>query len=147
MKRMNIGKILGGLVLSSLALSPAAAAPQVTKTTPQSQQVNYPLSGPDLFRAHCAPCHGSDAKGTGPVAPALKIKVPDLTTLEKNNRGQFPLDRLRKTITGDQVMASHGSRDMPIWGPIFAQYEKDLREGTNIRVENVLKYLQSIQQK
>jgi len=36
---------------------------------------------------------------------------------------------------------------MPIWGPIFVQYEKDLREGTNIRVENVLKYPQSIQQK
>ena len=147
MKIMNIGMILGSLVLSSLTLPPASAAPQATKTTPQSQQVNYPLSGPDLYRAHCAPCHGSDAKGTGPVAPALKMKVPDLTTLERNNGGQFPLDRVRKTITGELIMASHGSRDMPIWGPIFAQYEKDLREPTNIRVENLLKYLESIQQK
>jgi len=140
------GKILGVLVIS-LALTPAGAAPQATKTTTQSQQVNYPVSGADLYRFHCAPCHGSDGKGNGPVAPALKVKVPDLTTLEKNNRGQFPLDRVRRTILGDQVMASHGSRDMPVWGPIFALYEKDLREATNIRIENVLKYLQSIQQK
>jgi mono/diheme cytochrome c family protein len=147
MKIANIGKILGVLVMSSLALTPAGAAQQAAKRPPQSQQVNYPLSGPDLYRFHCAPCHGSDGKGYGPVAPALKVKVPDLTTLEKNNRGQFPLDRVRRAILGDQVMASHGSRDMPVWGPIFALYEKDLGEATNIRIENVLKHLQSIQQK
>jgi mono/diheme cytochrome c family protein len=146
---MNIrdrGRIWGVLALT-LILTPAGAAPQTTRSSPQAQQVNYPLSGSDLYRGHCAPCHGSDAKGTGPVAPALKIKVPDLTALEKNNRGQFPLDRVRRTIMSDQLMASHGSRDMPVWGPIFAVYEKDLREPANIRIENILKYLQSIQQK
>ncbi len=147
MKMTNIGKILGVLVMSSLTLTPTGAVPQAAKTTPQSEPVDYPVSGSDLYRFHCAPCHGSDAKGSGPVAPALKMKVPDLTMLKKNNQGQFPLDRVRRTILGDQVVASHGSRDMPIWGPIFALYEKDLREPTNIRIENVLKYLESIQQK
>jgi len=87
----------------------------------------------------------SDAKGNGPVAPALKVKVPDLAILARNNRGQFPSDRLRRIIMGDEVMASHGSRDMPVWGPIFHQIEADQDFG-NVRLQNLIKYLESIQQ-
>ena len=79
--------------------------------------------GPELFRAHCAACHGSDAKGGGPMALALKAKVPDLTVLAKKNGGQFPSARVSHTIIGDEVVMSHGSREMPIGGPIFHQVE------------------------
>ena len=54
------------------------------------------MEGKDLFRAYCASCHGMDAKGNGPVAPALKAPVPDLTTLAKRNRGVFPVNRWKK---------------------------------------------------
>ncbi len=100
--------------------------------------------GPDLFRAYCASCHGLDGKGDGPAASALKAKVPNLTLLAKNNGGTFPTARARRTITGEDVMASHGSREMPIWGPIFHQVEEDIDRG-NVRIENLLEYLQSIQ--
>ena len=45
---------------------------------------------------------------------------------------------------GDEVLAAHGSREMPIWGPIFHQIEADVDRG-NVRLENLVKYLESIQ--
>jgi mono/diheme cytochrome c family protein len=111
---------------------------------PQFQQLIRSVDGRDLFRAYCASCHGLDGKGHGPAATALKTRVADLTVLAKNNRGQFPSSRVRRTITGEEVFASHGSREMPIWGPIFHQVESDLDRG-NVRVENLVKYIESIQ--
>ncbi len=110
----------------------------------QFQQLIRSVAGPDLFHAYCASCHGSDAKGHGPAAAALKTKVPDLTALARNNKGRFPEAIVRKTIMGDEVLAAHGSREMPIWGPIFHQIEADVDRG-NVRLENLVKYLESIQ--
>ena len=128
------------------ALLAGAARPAQEERVAQSQPENliYSLKGPELFQAYCATCHGSNGKGDGPVAPALKAKVPDLTLLSKKNVGQFPSARVRRTIAGDEVVASHGSREMPIWGPIFHQIEEDQDFG-NVRLENLVKYLQSIQ--
>ena len=97
-----------------------------------------------MFRAYCASCHGIDAKGTGPAAPALKARVPDLTLLSVRNLGRFPAAHVREVIVGEQVVAAHGSREMPIWGPIFHQVEGDQDWG-NVRLENLVKYLASIQ--
>jgi mono/diheme cytochrome c family protein len=139
--------LLLGAVLIYPALASAGAAPQTQPANrKQLDQLIYSIKGPDLYNAHCAPCHGSDGKGNGPMVPVLKIKVPDLTVLAKNNSGQFPTANVRKTITGQDVLLSHGSRDMPIWGPIFHQIEDD-RDFGNVRVENLVKYLESIQQK
>jgi mono/diheme cytochrome c family protein len=133
------------VALASVVLSGAGGQ---TQTTPNAEEQLPPLirsiRGPDLFRAYCASCHGLDAKGAGPVAPSLKAKVPDLTLLESNNRGQIPTVRVRQIIMGDEVMAAHGSREMPIWGPIFHQVEGDMDWG-NVRLENLVKYLESIQ--
>lgn len=110
----------------------------------QSKPLIRSIEGPDLFQAYCAPCHGVDGRGAGPAAPALKTKVPDLTLLTRKNRGQFPVARIRETILGEQVVVAHGSREMPIWGPIFHQVEGDMDWG-NVRLENLVKYLESIQ--
>lgn len=114
------------------------------QTDKQYQQLIRSLDGPDLFHAYCASCHGLDAKGHGPAAIALKTPVPDLTHLASNSGGKFPDARVRKTIMGDDVIASHGSREMPVWGPIFHQVEEDVDRG-NVRLENLVKYLESIQ--
>jgi mono/diheme cytochrome c family protein len=115
--KMLLGFALTSFLLASLGATPQTAPKTQQKTKDQLEQLIYSLKGPDLFRAHCAACHGSGAKGDGPLASALKAKVPDLTLLAKNNGGQFPSARVRKTITGDDVLASHGSREMPIWVP------------------------------
>ncbi len=102
------------------------------------------VEGVDLYRAYCASCHGKDGKGNGPVAQALKATVPDLTVIAKNNGGKFPVARVRRIITGEGIIASHGSREMPVWGPIFSQVEEDVDRGP-VRLENLVKYLESIQ--
>jgi mono/diheme cytochrome c family protein len=149
---LNTGsKILQSFALTWLAVASFGATPQTAPKTQETtkerlEQLIYSVKGPDLFRAHCAPCHGLDAKGGGPTASALKTKVPDLTVLATNNGGQFPSVRVRRTIMGDDVSMSHGSREMPIWGPIFHQVEADQDFG-NVRLQNLIKYLESIQRK
>lgn len=132
-------------VILFLAFSAIAARAQ-TKEAPSEapQSLIYSLKGPDLYRAYCATCHGLTGRGDGPTAPALKAKVPDLTQLARNNGGAFPSARVREMISGDQVLLSHGSREMPIWGPIFHQVEED-RDFGAVRIENLLKYVESIQ--
>jgi mono/diheme cytochrome c family protein len=124
------------------------AAGKQSQTAPNSGEQSTPLirsvKGPDLFRAYCASCHGLDTKGAGPAASALKAKLPDLTLLSRKNQGRFPAARARAVITGEQVVAAHGSREMPIWGPIFHQVEADEDWG-NVRLDNLMKYLESIQ--
>lgn len=71
------------------------------------------------FEFSCASCHGIDGKGDGPVAGSLKAKPADLTVLAKKNGGVFPFDSIFKIIDGREAVASHGTREMPIWGYRF----------------------------
>jgi len=111
------------------------------------ERLIYSVKGPDLYRAHCSACHGPEGKGDGPLASALKTKPADLTALSGNNGGRFPVERVRKFISGDEpTLSSHGSREMPVWGPIFHQIEDDQDLG-NVRLQNLIKYLTTIQRK
>lgn len=145
-------KIRAWLAIVCVAASSSLFGREVaaqTKRSPRKQyeELIYSVKGPDLFRAHCAACHGSGGKGNGPVGASLKTKPADLTLLTKNNGGQFPAERVRKFISGDDPsLPSHGSREMPIWGPIFHQVEEDQDFG-NVRLRNLIEYLESIQQK
>jgi mono/diheme cytochrome c family protein len=144
--RTGCGLVLG-LALACFAFLGSAARTQ-TKSQAQKdyERLIYSVKGPDLYRAHCAACHGLDGKGGGPAAPSLKVKPPDLTLLAKSSGGKFPEARIRKVISGDEPsLLSHGSREMPIWGPIFHQIEADQDFG-NVRLQNLIKYLESIQQ-
>jgi mono/diheme cytochrome c family protein len=132
------------IALGGVAFTTAGKQTQTAQDSEQQfARLIRPIEGPELFRAYCAPCHGLDAKGAGPAASALKAKVPDLTLLAKNNRGQFPAARVRQTIGDDNIVAAHGSREMPMWGPVF-HFEFGMDWG-NIRLENLVKYLESIQ--
>ncbi|MGB7772065.1 MAG: hypothetical protein WBL43_09525 [Pseudolabrys sp.] len=65
----------------------------------------------------CAPCHGADGKGKGPLsANKLKTKPADLTALAKKNNGVFPVSAVYEAIDGRNAIESHGAREMPIWG-------------------------------
>jgi len=134
-------------VLSSVVLSGVRGAQSFRQEEQQgSEHLVLPVRGADLFHSYCAACHGIDGRGHGPAAAALKSPVPDLTTIASRNRGVFPRERIRTQIAGEDRPAIHGTREMPIWGPIFRQIENDTDYG-RVRLENVLLYLESIQSK
>lgn len=112
-------------------------------------------NGRELFARFCASCHGPAGFGDGPVAPALKVLVPDLTRLQQRHGGQFPAERVHKIIDGRELFAVHGSRYMPVWGhelwsaPGQAGSESEsARRGDEVAVviDRLVEYLRSIQQ-
>jgi hypothetical protein len=99
--------------------------------------------GRKLFMQYCATCHGHDAKGNGPSARALKKAPADLTKIQKVD-GKFPSMKVQRTISGDDMLESHGSRDMPIWGTVL---RRNVGPGfATMQIYNLTKYLESIQQ-
>ncbi len=138
------------MVFAATALSIAicalslVAAPSQNKT--ESPTV-IEVEGGEIFGNHCAVCHGKDGRGRGPATIALKDTVPDLTQIARRNGGVFPASRVKAVIDGTgEERAAHGTRDMPIWGPLFHNFEWDQDLG-EVRLENVTNYLRSIQQK
>jgi mono/diheme cytochrome c family protein len=120
---------------------------QGQQTTPAPGARLIPsLTGKDLYSAYCASCHGVSGRGDGPMATHLKHKPADLTAIAANHGGIFPKDDVRRFITGEKVTGSHGSRQMPVWGPIFSQVEIDTDYG-KVRLENLVNYIQSMQGK
>jgi len=102
--------------------------------------------GGELYRAYCAVCHGKDAKGGGPAAGALKTSPTDLTQLGKSHEGKFPLGTVRQMLGGGASTPAHGSEEMPIWGPVFRAMSPD-QNIAKLRVDNLVRYLESIQEK
>ncbi len=128
------------------AISANAAASAQTATTDRGQQE---------YKARCSICHGLDAKGDGVFGQALKVAPPDLTVLARNNGGIFPAERISGVIDGRVEIASHGPRDMPIWGARYAVDaakrfpELPYAQETYVRarVLQLVEYLSRIQQK
>jgi cytochrome c553 len=130
--------------LVAVATVTAAGAQRSTADTTPSL-LKPSLSGMENFAWYCAPCHGHDGKGRGPVAGALTTLPSDLTTLSARNKGVFPAARVRAFITsGDNAVPAHGSRTMPVWGPTFRAFDSsDTRVA--VRIANLVTYLESIQ--
>jgi mono/diheme cytochrome c family protein len=139
-------KIPVHVLLGVFSLNAAVWAQGSTNHSPQNDiKLIDSIQGPALFRTYCASCHGLDAKGNGPMAPLLKVRPGDLTRIAIRNRGLFPMQQVQKIISGEeQPNSGHGSREMPVWGPIFSQVTRDVDLG-RVRVDNLSRYLRDIQ--
>lgn len=130
------------LVLGSLVVASAVHA----QDKPRVEQVPIPrispIEGKEMFDAYCTPCHGKTGRGDGPAGAALKRAPADLTTLASRNGGQFPETRVRRYIEGLDEVAAHGTRDMPIWGPLFRRLSPDTAA---LRVQSLASHLKSMQ--
>ena len=106
-----------------------------------------PASGPEMYKAYCAVCHGMTGKGNGPAAEALKVAPSDLTMLAKKNGGRYPSDHVRSAIQGDLRLAAHGSKEMPVWGELFWRMSQGHSSEVQLRVSNLNQYIESMQAK
>jgi mono/diheme cytochrome c family protein len=139
----------GSMLMTVTALVLTAVFSRVEGQTQPPKVVEKPataissVAGSDTFREYCAVCHGIGGRGNGPAAPALKVPPPDLTMLQKRNDKSFPEDKIRAMLLGQRPLPSHGSADMPIWGPIFRDLED--KAVTTLRIGNVIKYIRAFQ--
>jgi mono/diheme cytochrome c family protein len=100
-----------------------------------------------MYLAYCASCHGKDGKGDGPAASSMKMVPADLTQLAARSGGNFPENRVSQAIKGDTPTSSHGSKDMPVWGPVFRAMGTTSDGVVQLRVRNLTQYIASLQQK
>jgi mono/diheme cytochrome c family protein len=106
-------------------------------------------SGRQLYERFCASCHGDGGFGDGPVAPSLKVMVPDLTRMYQRSGNKFPEERVRKIIDGRQVYPVHGTRYMPVWGQeLWVEQGASQQADADAKkmVDKLVEYLRSIQQ-
>jgi mono/diheme cytochrome c family protein len=138
-------KLLVFLAMVALCL-PSVVTAQNTVVKQVPVRSTRTLQGPDLYMEYCAVCHGKDGKGGGPAAAALKQHPPDLTQLARKNGGRFDELSVQNVITGENVVAAHGSRDMPTWGSVFASMTPS--EGMRkLRINSLVRHVESLQAK
>jgi mono/diheme cytochrome c family protein len=142
--------VFGAALVSILTLA-GAQENQIKKT---QVKPTSSVSGAQMFKEYCAVCHGPSGKGDGPVATALKVPPPDLTTLAQRHDGKFPDNYVSNVLKNGVQNPAHGSGEMPVWGPIFDTMNrwKALCPGMDetpvtLRITNLTNYLKSIQKK
>jgi mono/diheme cytochrome c family protein len=134
------------IIISAFAVGQAAPA-QSTTIKHVAITNTPPNSGQEMFRSYCAVCHGQDAKGNGPAASALKTPPADLTTLALKNGGKYPASHVAAVLGGQAVTRSHGTQDMPIWGPLFSKISQGDEAQVQQRITNLVTYIGSQQAK
>lgn len=136
-------------LISMLAIAGATCFAQEAKPTVKRAPAGMtsPSSGKEMFLSYCASCHGKDAKGHGPAASALNQPPANLTTLAKRNGGKYPGDKVASVLHGQASLTAHGDQEMPVWGPVFWKMSQGHEEQVHMRIANLNKYLESIQEK
>ena len=104
----------------------------------------------------CVQCHGAAGKGDGPLVSFMTGSMPDITQLQKNNGGLFPVTRVFGVIDGSATAGPHGTSDMPAWGqryrkgaPEWLGYQGAPGEAealARLRVLALVEYVASLQE-
>lgn len=144
MKRTFCLFAITGLALLGAGWSAAAQAQKEVKKVPVTP--TRADSGVTMFKTYCASCHGMDGKGNGPAADALKMPPANLTLLKQKNGGKFPGGKVSQIIDGENEVRAHGTSEMPLWGPVFRSMDPSNLPVVKLRIANLTKYIESIQQ-
>ena len=141
--------MLKRLLLTTLAAAFAAgvgfAADQSTTRVKIPVIQTSPTSGKQMFTSYCAPCHGVDGRGHGPAATALRTPPTDLTGLARKNHGSFPETHIVAVLQFGSAVPSHGSAEMPVWGPILGKMDRANLQEKQLRISNLSRYIENIQ--
>jgi mono/diheme cytochrome c family protein len=139
------GLLSGTFVAAALFGATLVAGGTEATKDDQGTPNNAPL-GSYLFRTYCATCHGSSARGDGPLASAMNRKPPNLTEITKRHKGVFPGELVFRIIDGRTKVAGHGGPDMPVWGDAFMRTADTVDEASvRHRIQALVDYLETIQ--
>ena len=106
-------------------------------------------AGEEMYRTYCAVCHGIDGKGGGPVTPALRDQVPDLTKLSQRHGGKYPAQYVENVLRfgTEKDLPAHGNRDMPIWGRLFVSMPRSDKSTVARKINDLTQYIGTLQTK
>jgi len=116
MARPTTSRIAAARALLRVALVALLLALPIACRDPQQ-----PTVGRDLYLQHCASCHGESGDGSGPLAASLLRPPSDLRRIAARNGGRFDESEVMAYIDGRKTVASHGPREMPVWGAVFLE--------------------------
>jgi mono/diheme cytochrome c family protein len=145
MKFISLVVILVTISIFAVAQQTPAQTPPTVKNVPITNTPSN--SGKEMFNSYCAVCHGKDGKGTGPAASAMKTPPTDLTLLAQKEGGKYPAAHVAAVIKGQATTPSHGSQDMPVWGPLFSSISQGHEGQVQQRISNLVRYLEGLQAK
>lgn len=97
-------------------------------------------AGAREYANSCAACHGTDGKGEGVLSGHLNARVPDLTQLQANNDGVFPVSYAYEVIENSFEVGAHGTTDMPAWGQRY-KYDANRRLGEFASLEDTEEFV------
>jgi mono/diheme cytochrome c family protein len=140
--------VMVALGLLTIACASMAALGSVANAETLAQ-IRVP-SGSNLFREHCAQCHGTDGTGNGPMAKILTVHPADLTSISKRDGGTFPAEHIAEVIRYGGNIQGHGDQQMPIWGKVFSSEGGSGKGGgaySRRAVIELKNYIEKIQQK
>ena len=145
--------MLKNFFLAGLAAAVVAGVGYANQST--AKTVIIPVSkapannGRQMYVNYCAPCHGVDGKGNGPAATALKKQPSDLAVLSRNNGGKFPSTHIASVLEFGAANPAHGTAEMPVWGPMLGSVDTATNDANvrAVRISNLSRYLQSLQEK
>jgi mono/diheme cytochrome c family protein len=144
---IGIAALLAMVAVMLLPTTGTAQEPAVKKSPVMQSD---PHSGKQMFTDYCAPCHGSDGKGNGPAAPAMKTAPTNLALLAKNNGGKYPAAHVAAVLSFGSESPAHGSKDMPVWGQLFQSLNwssSTKQVEAQQRINSLNSYLESLQAK
>ena len=148
--RMNgtVGACVAGLCLGVFLAGSGAVLAQTTEKKIEKVPVvqSNPSSGKEMFKDYCAVCHGTDGKGGGPAADALKTAPADLTTMAKRYGEKAVGLKVEAALEFGVQKKAHGTSEMPVWGPLFSAADKS-EPMVRMRITNLAKYVETLQQK
>jgi mono/diheme cytochrome c family protein len=128
------------LLASVVNLYPAQEKPAAKHS---SAPANMP-SMAELYKQHCAACHGDDLKGAGPFPPPYR-KPPDLTTLARRHGGTFPDAYVSNVLRNGVKLPAHGPAEMPVWGTEFEETNQLDKTQVASRIKGLTNYLKLFQ--
>ncbi len=135
------------LLLLSFTIACTSGLAEKKKASKSASFMDATNTGAELYHSYCASCHGITGHGDGPAAKALKIPPPDITALARKNGGRFPGGQVYQVIEWGGAIASHGSREMPVWGVAFRPLSDENQKQVAARIRALTEYLESIQLK
>ena len=141
-KLFGMGAVL--LLSAAFAMAQQAGTTQIKHVPVKATNAT---SGQEMYASYCAVCHGANATGNGPAQSALKNPATDLTTLAQKNGGKYPGLHVSSILRGDAELAAHGSKDMPVWGPLFRNLSQGHDAEVQQRITNINSYIESLQKK